>query len=83
MSKLQKAIKRRKKAIKKIERVSEKQKHYGTGLMCEQVISATFDIMTIEQLEDVRYLLNQKIKEKKLYKKINRLKGDEEHENQA
>jgi len=65
---------RMKKVVDKIERVTERQKVYGTGLMAEKVISATFDIMTIAQLEDVRYLLNQKIKEKKIYKKINKLK---------
>lgn len=64
-----------KKVVKRINNGVKTAESYGTGLACEKVLVSTFNLMTIAQLEQMRYILNQIIKKKKIYKKIN------EHDN--
>lgn len=45
---------------------------YGTGLACEKLIVASYDMLTIKQLEQTRYILNQIIKKKKILKRANK-----------
>lgn len=69
-----------KKEILKIKRKitdgMKKAESYGSGLACEKLIVASYDLLTIPQLEQTRYLLNQIIKKKKIYKRANKNEPD-------
>lgn len=61
----------------KLDKLKEKEKKSkltidkeGTGKILERIILASFDAMTIKQLVNVRYYLNNKIKMKKIMKRI-------------
>jgi len=49
---------------------------YSSGFAMEKVIVASYETLTIEQLEKLRYIMNQIIKKKKIKLKIkNESKG--------
>jgi hypothetical protein len=54
------------KIISHIDKASRKVEGYNTGLIGEKVIVATFDLLGVGQLCDIRYLLNAVIKKKKI-----------------
>lgn len=60
-----------KKVVKKIDDGTKTAESYGTGLATERVLVSSFNLMTIQQLEQLRYILNQIIKKKKILKKVN------------
>jgi hypothetical protein len=51
--------------VKKIVSNAKKVKTYDTGLAHEQIIIASYQRMSIEQLEKMRYIINKIIKAKK------------------
>ena len=51
--------------IKKINKESKKAEHYGTGLVGEQMIVASYKIMPLDRLEKMRFIINKIIKQKK------------------
>lgn len=59
-----------KKTVKRINNGTKTAENYGTGLATERVLVSTFNIMTIQQLEQIRYLINKIIKKKKILKQI-------------
>jgi len=75
MNELQNA---RKVAKRILDAGSRTKETFGSKLPMAQVVVGAYRTMTIEQLEQVRYLLNQIIKEKKIYKnmKENKKKDD-------
>jgi len=63
------------KIINKIKNQARKSKEsYNTGLVGEHIIIASYESMTIDKLEKIRYILNKIIKKKKEYKYINKSK---------
>ncbi len=56
--------------LKNINRNVKKAESYNTGLVAEKLIVASYETMTIRQLEQLRYVLNQIIKKKKIYKRM-------------
>jgi len=46
------------------------QKSYNSGLLGEHLIASSYKIMTLKDLEKTRFLINEIIKEKKIYKRI-------------
>lgn len=58
------------KVVKRINEGTKTAESYGTGLMTEKVLVSTFKMLTIPQLKQLRYLLNQIIKQKTISKKI-------------
>lgn len=63
-----------KKVVKRIEEGTKTAESYGTGLATERVLVSSFNLMTIRQLEQLRYILNQIIKKKKILKSANEKK---------
>jgi len=55
------------KLIKSSEHVTEV---YGSGLLSNKLIVGSYESMTIVQLEELRYIMNQIIKKKKLLKRL-------------
>lgn len=58
------------KLAKRIKDGEKTAESYGTGLAQEKVIVSAYNTMTIKQLEQLRYILNQIIKKKKIFKRI-------------
>lgn len=61
----------------KLEKLEKKRKHaintinmFPTNTMVEKVIISSCKKLTIRQLENIRYLINQEIKIKKIMKRI-------------
>lgn len=67
-----------KKVMKQIRRGIETAETYGTGLAGERLIVASYETMTIKQLESLRYILNKIIKKKKILKSIHDKKKEKE-----
>lgn len=63
-----------KKVMRQIKKGIKTADEYGTGLAGEKLIVASYETMTIKQLESLRYILNKIIKKKKILKKIHKEK---------
>ena len=62
---------RLRKVVKRINEGVKTAETYSSGFANEKVIVSVFKIMSVEQLEQLRYLLNQIIKKKKIQRRIN------------
>ena len=51
--------------IKRINKEAKKEKNYGTGLIGEQIIVASYKQMPLDKLEKMRFIINKIIKQKK------------------
>ena len=51
--------------IKKINKESKTAEKYGTGLLGEQMIVASYKQMPLDKLEKMRFIINKIIKQKK------------------
>lgn len=60
--------KRVKKLLDKVIKVTSKIEDTNGNTISQKIIMAAFDMMTISQLEDINYLLINKIKLKKIAK---------------
>ena len=56
--------------IKKINKESKKAEKYGTGLVGEQMIVASYKIMPLDRLEKMRFIINKIIKQKKEFIRV-------------
>jgi len=59
------------------DRAKKRLHEHSSGMLVEKLLLSSFDLLTIKQLEDIRYILNQEIKKKKIMKRINRGGGGE------
>jgi hypothetical protein len=66
---------------KDIQEQAKHEKGYNTGLVGEIIIISAYKQMTIDNLEKLRVILNNIIREKKEYKRIQELKNDNLHNN--
>lgn len=55
---------------------------YHTGLVGEQIIVASYQIMPIEKLEKMRFIINKIIKKKKIAQKVMQRQKQEKENNQ-
>jgi hypothetical protein len=56
--------------VKDIKKKSEDEESYGTGLVGEKLIIASYKTMTIDKLEKLRFIMNKIIREKKQQRAI-------------
>ena len=64
--------------MKRITKASKTAERYGTGLLGENLIVASYKQMTVNQLEKARYIINKIIKQKKEFIRVaNAQKGDD------
>lgn len=54
-----------------INSASRNQETFGSRFPMASIVVGAYKIMTIEQLEQLRYILNKIIKQKKILKRIN------------
>lgn len=64
------------KLVRKIVRESKDTKDYHTGLLHEHIIVSAYKSMTLKKLESLRYILNELIKERKEYIRIQKAKKE-------
>lgn len=58
------------KITRKIAKSSKTAESYGTGLLGEHIIVASYSEMNIHTLEKMRYIINKLIKKKKEMKRV-------------
>ena len=64
--------------IKRINKESKRAEKYGTGLIGEELIVASYKIMPLNKLEKMRFIINKIIKQKKEFIRVaNAQKGDD------
>ena len=56
--------------IKRVNKESKKAEHYGTGLIGEQLIVASYKQMPLDKLEKMRFIINKIIKQKKEFIRV-------------
>ena len=56
--------------IKRINKESKKAEKYGTGLVGENIIVASYKQMPIDKLEKMRFIINKIIKQKKEFIRV-------------
>lgn len=59
------------KLLKNIQDDTKYSEDYNTGLIGENIIVSSYKQMPLDKLEKVRYIINQIIKKKKEYRKVN------------
>ena len=65
--------------MKRINKESKKAENYGTGLVGEHIIIASYKQMPIDRLEKMRFIINKIIKQKKEFIRV--AKAQESSEN--
>lgn len=58
------------------------QKNYGTGLVGEYLIVASYKSASSKDLKDMRHIINKILEERKIYDRINDKKAKEKVEHQ-
>lgn len=67
--------------MKKITKESKKAEKYGTGLVGEQLIVASYKTMPLDKLEKMRFIINKIIKQKKEFIRVAKAQEKSENEN--